>query len=433
MDAGPTFFIDADIRGTDARPIALERVMKATRWMVAAGIVVALVGARYALGGDSSSSAQAAPAAPQVTVAKVIVRPLAQAQTYTGRLQAVDAVQVRPRVGGYVTAVDFTEGAMVHKGQLLFRIDPRPYQAEVNRLAAELTNARSELKLAKANDARAEQLVAKNYIAKQDRDRLDAAVRGADAKTAATAASLQAARLNLDFTEVRAPIDGRVSNVRITPGNLVTSADVLTEVVSVDPLYAYFDVDEHSYLQLLGSGDANARGDATANRASVLMGLADEDGFPHRGRIDFIDNRLDAGAGTIRLRAVFDNEGGTLVPGLFARLRLESGPARPTVLIDDRAIGTDLGNRFVYVVDAAGKAQYRRVETGQSFHGLRIVTHGLKTGDTIIVNGLQRVQPGSAVTAKTVAMDTRLSATDRAVVRNDSPLGRAGDNAIARK
>ena len=324
--------------------------MKATRWMVAAGIVVALVGARYALGGDSTA-APAAPPVPQVTVAKVIVRPLARAQTYTGRLQAVDVVQVRPRVGGYVTKVAFDEGAMVHKDQLLFRIDPRPYQAEVNRLAAELASARSELKLAKANDARGEQLVAKNYIAKQDRDRLGAAVRSAEAQVAATSAALQAARLNLDFTEVRAPIDGRISNVRITPGNLVTSADVLTEVVSVDPLYAYFDVDEHSYLQLLGSGAANARGDATANRTSVLMGLADEDGFPHRGRIDFIDNRLDAGAGTIRLRAVFDNEDGTLVPGLFARLRLKSGPARPTVLIDDRAIGTDLGNRFVYVVE----------------------------------------------------------------------------------
>ena len=408
--------------------------MKSIRWIIAVAVVIAaLAGTRYATSGDTAASRHGAPQAPQVTAAEVIVRPMATAHTYTGRLEAVDAVAVRPRVSGYITRVAFTEGSMVHKGQLLFRIDPRPYQAEVDRLQADLAAARSSLKLARANAERGAKLIRKHYISSQQHDALDSTERNAAAQVAATRAQLKMARLNLDFTYVRAPIDGRVSNVRITSGNLVTSADVLTEVVSVDPLYAYFNVDENAYLALLGHGRANAHGSGTATHAPVLMGLADESGFPHRGHVDFVDNRMDADSGTIRLRAVFDNQGGTLVPGLFARLRLPSGPARPTVLIDPRAIGTDLNNRFVYVLGKHGKAAYRKVETGPLFHGLRVVSKGLKRGDRIVIDGLQRVRPGQPVQAKLVPMDVHLSKQQRALVREAEPFGGDMSSTVANR
>lgn len=410
--------------------------MKTIRWVVLTATAAVAVGAFFTFGGGTPApaQAQAGAAVPEVTVAEVMVRPVAEARTYTGRLQAVDRVAVRPRVGGYVTEVDFTEGAMVEKGQLLFRIDPRPYRAEVDRLKASLAAAQSELRLARANDERAGKLVAKHYISEQHRDALDSAHHSAAAKAAATRAQLQAAQLDLRFTEVRAPVAGRVSNVRITPGNLVSSEDVLTELVGIRPLYAYFDVDEHAYLQLLGQGHADVRGGGNVTGASVTMGLADEDGFPHHGRIDFVDNRIDDDSGTIRLRAVFDNHDGELVPGLFARLNLATTAPQATVLVDPRAIGTDLGNRFVYVLDDAGKVAYRQVEPGTLFHGLRVVRKGLEAGDRIIVDGLQRVRPGVAVHADQVAMDAGLDADQRALVNGTLPgPSGADDGSVARR
>lgn len=390
-------------------------MMTKTRWSVLGVAVLALAGAYAAThrphAGAQAASAQAAQG-PRVTVAEVVVRPVAASAIYTGRLQAVDSVQVRARVSGYVDAVHFREGAMVHKGELLFSIDPRPYQAEVDRLMASLADARASLALARDNAARGRQLIAKHFIAAQQFDALKSAATSAASQVAATRAQLRAARLNLSFTQVRAPIDGRISNVRITPGNLVTSSDVLTDLVSVDPLYAYFDVDEQSYLALLGHGRANARGSDATARAPVAMALSNEHDFVHRGHIDFVDNQVDAGAGTIRLRAVFDNADGALVPGLFARLRLQTGVPHPTVLIDDRAVGTDLGNRFVYVVDSGGHAQYRRIVPGVMYHGLRVVQSGLKAGDRVIVDGLQRVQSGAAVQVTQVAMARHVDAGD---------------------
>lgn len=389
-------------------------MMSKTRWALAAAIAVALVGARFVLGHAASAPAPAT-AAPEVTTAQVLMRPLRSSADFTGRLQAVDTVQVRPRVGGYVESVHFKEGALVKKDQLLFQIDPRPYKAEVDRLAAGLAQAKAELALAEANAARGRRLLDQRAISREEADRLQTAAESARAQVASTAASLQAARLNLDFTQVRAPIDGRVSNAQVTPGNLVSSADVLTSVVSVDPVYVYFDVDEQNYLKLLAGGAAPAKGGSLD--AAVAMGLADEDGYPHRGRLDFVDNQLRAGSGTIRLRAVFENQDGHYTPGMFARLQLESGAAHPTVLIDDRAVGTDLGNQFVYAVGKDGTAEYRKVTTGPLFHGLRTVTSGLAAGDVIVVNGLQRVRPGVQVAAQKVAMDARLDDRDRALVR----------------
>jgi multidrug efflux system membrane fusion protein len=387
--------------------------------LILAGLaVVAVAGSWALLGEHGSSHAQAAgtgTALPEVTVARALLRPVSNSADFTGRVQAVDSVQVRPRVGGYVESVAFKEGALVRKGDVLFRIDPRPFQAEVDRLAANRTQALAELGLAQANAQRGRRLLEQRATSQEDADRLDTAAQSARATLAAADAALAAARLNLGFTEVRAPIDGRVSNVNITPGNLVGSNDVLTSVVSVNPVYVYFDVDEHTWLKL-DHLRAKATHDGNSPRIEASMELADESGYPHTGRIDFVDNQLHTDSGTMRLRAVFGNQDGLFTPGLYARIRLQSGQPQPRLLIDDRAVGTDLGNQFVYVVDAQHKVQYRKVSTGALFHGLRVIDSGLAPGDEVVVNGLQRVRPGAEVNPQQVAMDYRLDASDKAVV-----------------
>jgi len=372
------------------------------RWILTA-LALAAVGGSWALLGHSSDThAQAGPPpAPTVTVAQVLVRPVDDADEFTGRLQAVDTIQLRPRVSGYVDSIHFKEGTIVRKGDLLFRIDPRPYQAEVDRLNANLGQAKAEQGLAQANAERAQRLLDQHAIAKEEADRQQTAAQSAKAQVASTTAALDAAKLNLGFTEVRAPIDGRVSNALVTPGNLVTSNDVLTSVVSINPIYAYFDVDEHSYLKF----DRQRRDHGGSPQIS--MALADENGFPHAGRVDFVDNQLRAGSGTIRLRAVFDNADARYTPGLYVRIQLRSDSREPRALVDDRAIGTDLGNKFVYVIDKDRKVEYRRVTTGPLLDGLRVVSDGLNAKDTVIVAGIQHVRPGVEVNPTKVAMETR--------------------------
>jgi RND family efflux transporter MFP subunit len=372
------------------------------RWILAI-LALAVVGGSWALLGHSADThAQAGPPpAPAVTVSQVLVRPVDDADEFTGRLQAVDTIQLRPRVSGYVDSVHFKEGAIVRKGDLLFRIDPRPYQAEVDRLSANLGQAKAEQVLAQSNGERAQRLLDQHAISKEEADRQQTTAQSAKAQVASTTAALDAAKLNLSFTEVRAPIDGRVSNALVTPGNLVTSNDVLTSVVSVDPIYAYFDVDEHSYLKF----DRQRREHGAAPQIS--MALADEKGFPHTGRVDFVDNQLRAGSGTIRLRAVFDNADAGYTPGLYVRIQLRSDSRQPRALVDDRAVGADLGNKYVYVVDKDRKVEYRRVVTGPLLDGLRVVTEGLDAKDTVIVSGIQHVRPGVEVNPTKVAMETR--------------------------
>lgn len=372
------------------------------RWIFATLAVVAVAGSWTVLSNRGSTHAQIAPAGPpEVTVAQVLVRQVSDADDFTGRLQAVDTIDLRPRVGGYVDSIHFKEGAAVKKGELLFRIDPRPFQAEVDRLNANLSQAKAEQALAEANAARGQKLLEQHAISREESDRLNTAGQSAKAQVASTGAALQSARLNLSFTEIRAPIDGRVSNALVTLGNLVTSNDVLTSVVSVDPVYAYFDVDEHSYLKL----DQQRRENGGAPR--VAMALANEKGFPHVGRIDFVDNQLRVGSGTIRLRAVFDNADARYTPGLYVRIQLRSDSKRQRALIDDRAVGTDLGNKYVYLLTKERKVEYRKVTTGPLLDGLRVVDEGLDAGDTVVVNGLQRVRPGAEVNPTKVAMETR--------------------------
>jgi RND family efflux transporter MFP subunit len=314
---------------------------------------------------------------------------------FTGRLEPGESVELRPRVGGYVESVDFVEGAEVRQGDLLFRIDARPFRAEVDRLRAERERAAAELGLAVTYAERAERLFEQNATSKEELEQLAADAAVAEAELASVGAALESAELNLSFTEVRAPIAGRVSRAFVTVGNLVEPGTVLTTLVSISPVYAYFDVDEQTFLRSVGP-------DGTAD---VFVGLIDEEGYPHRAALDFVDNRVDAGHGTIRARAVLDNASGRFTPGLFARIRLVSPNEFSAAFVDDRAIGTDLGRRFVYVIDTDNVVQYRAVETGRLIEGLRIVTSGLAPGDLVVVNGLQRVRAGVTVAATQVAMD----------------------------
>ena len=375
--------------------------------------------------GRSEAKPQPAPAAlTEVTVAEVIHKPLHEWQEFSGRLQAVDTVEVRPRVSGYIDRVAFPDGARVKKGQLLFQIDPRPFQAEVDRLTSERSRAESDLDLARANRARAERLIGANAISREDYDRQVAAETSAKGEVGSVTGSLDNARLNLEFTQVRAPIDGHVSRAIITAGNLVTSASLLTTVVSDDPVYAYFDADEQTFLRYSKlARSANTNDDGTSG---VFMGLVDEDGYPHQGKLDFVDNQVDATTGTIRARAVFSNPDGRYTPGLFARIRLVGGVDNDAVLIEDRAVGTDLGKKFVLALKPDNSIEYRLVDLGPEIDGLRVVKQGLQPGDVIVVNGLQHVKPGQTVAPTRVAMNED-NAGLRQVAINPAPQNLARD------
>jgi len=401
------------------------------QWMLATLVAATIAGSWVVLHGSTGHAQTPAATAPppEVTVAQALTRQVSDSAEFTGRLQAVDTVQVQPRVGGFVESVHFQEGALVHKDDVLFQLDPRPYQAEVDRLSANQAQAQAALNLAITNQRRAVMLLAQHAVAKQDADSQDTAEQSARAQLAASTAALASARLNLDFTQVRSPIEGRVSNIRITPGNLVTSSDVLTSVVTVNPVYVYFDVDEQTWLKLDHLRSRAAQGGHDA-RIEATMGLADESGFPHEGRLDFVDNQLHTDSGTMRLRAVFDNHDGLYTPGLYARVQLQSGQTRPRLLVDDRAIGTDLGNQFVYVVDKDHKVQYRKVSTGPLFAGLRVIESGVDANDVIIVNGLQHVRPGAEVNPQKVAMQYRLDDADKALV-DANPIAPAVNQEVA--
>ncbi|HEU4619289.1 MAG TPA: efflux RND transporter periplasmic adaptor subunit [Gammaproteobacteria bacterium] len=369
-----------------------------------------LVPALMALAGCTAGEAENAPQAPpaaEVTTAKVLMRDLHSWADFTGRIQAVDTVEVRPRVEGYLESVGFEEGGRVEKGAVLFEIDARPFKAEVDRLRAEREQAKAELGLAESNRKRAERLFAQNATSREELESLESGASVAKAKLAAVEAALESAKLDLGFTKVTAPISGRVSRAVVTPGNLVDSSTLLTTIVSDDPVYVYFDADEHTYLdQVQASAHASgSEGNEGSEGSDVYVGLINEEGYPHAARLDFVDNHVDAEHGTIRARAVLDNPDGRFTPGLFARLRVVGPEVERSALVEDRAIGTDLGRKFVLTVNEQNVAEYRPVETGALVDGLRVVTSGLHEGDVVIVNGLQRVRPGMPVAEKRVAME----------------------------
>jgi membrane fusion protein, multidrug efflux system len=352
--------------------------------------------------GEAPQSQQQMPAA-KVSVAAVIEQPLNEWDEFTGRLEAPESVEIRPRVSGFIDRVAFDEGGLVKRGDLLFQIDPRPFQAEVNGFEAQLQQARATQARAASEARRGERLRKSNAISAELADARASAAQEALAAVAGIQAELDNARLNLSFTRVTAPIDGRVSRALVTAGNLVGAGQtLLTSVVSTERVYAYFDADERvflKYLELARQGRTDVRA-----ASPVYLGLSDEAGHPHLGRLDFLDNQINPQTGTIRGRAVFDNSEGRFTPGLYARLKLVGSSTYAAALIQDVAVGTDLGNRFVLVLGEDNRVSYRAVELGPKVAGLRIVRSGLAKGERIVVNGLQRVLPGAPVEPQAVPM-----------------------------
>jgi RND family efflux transporter MFP subunit len=360
-----------------------------------------------------------APPAQAVTVAAVAEREISEWDEFTGRLEAVDQVEIRPRVSGYIKRVTFAEGKEVKKGEVLFEIDPRPYEAQLAGAQAELERARSAASLAKSEVQRAGKLVDVQAISREEFDSRTSAEAQGGATVRAAEAAVQTARLNLEWTRVRSPIAGRVSNALVTAGNLVQAGPpagaVLTTVVSVDSMYVYFDSDEQTYLRYASRARSSGGTNWRTARLPVYLGLANESGFPHEGRLDFVDNQVDPRTGTIRTRAVFSNRARALTPGLFARVKLVGTEKTNATLVRDAAIGTDQDRRFVLVVGPGDTLAYRPIVPGRLTDGLRIVTSGLKPGERIVVNGLMRVRPGMKVTPTDSAMvsDSVTPATER--------------------
>jgi multidrug efflux system membrane fusion protein len=368
--------------------------------MALAGLAtIGLTGCEEATGKTADAPAGAAQAGPPVSASAVVEKTLTETQEFSGRLEAIEQVQIRPRVAGFITAINFKPGSQVKKGDVLFVIDARPFQAEANRAEAAAGSARAKADLAKLELNRAQSLLADKAIAQREFDERSSNFKQLDADARAAQAQYEAAKLNVAYTQVTAPISGRVSKAEITLGNLVDASAVLTSVVSLENIYASFDGDEDTYLRV---GAAAHKGQP----ATVRIGLANETGFPHEGKLEFVDNQLDPRSGSVRMRARLANDDGALVPGLFARVQLAgSTGAKPVVLINDRAVSTDQNRKFVFVVGAGNKAEYRPVTLGPQVDGLRVVRDGLKVGEKIVVNGLQRVRPGAPITPTMVAMD----------------------------
>ncbi|HMV55270.1 MAG TPA: efflux RND transporter periplasmic adaptor subunit [Rhodocyclaceae bacterium] len=349
------------------------------------------------------------PPPPPVSVAPAVERQITDWNEFSGRLVAVEQVELRSRVSGYLRSIHFRPGQLVRKGDLLFQVDPRPFEAALARAEASLASARTRAELARTELARAERLVAERAIAQRDVDERAAAKRDLDASILAAEAAVKTARLDLEYASIRAPISGRISKEEVTVGNLIQgdgpSPTLLTSLVSVDPIYAEFEGDEQIYLKYMQMARSGERPSSRSARNPVLLGLANEQGFPRRGHMVFLDNRIDPKSGTIRARAEFDNKDGALTPGLFARVRLLGGDSYKAVMTPERAIGTDQSKRFVLVVGADGIAQFREVKLGALVDGMRVVRDGLKPGELVVVNGLQRVRPGAPVTPEKMEVD----------------------------
>lgn len=325
---------------------------------------------------------------PAVSIAEVVVREITPWEEFSGRIEAMESVQIRPRVGGVIEDVRYREGDIVNKGDLLFLLDQQPFRAELNRAEAQLTQARTQAELAKVESKRAENLVSRNLLSEDEYDRRVATENEANANVLSAEATVQLARLNLEYTKIRSPIQGRSGRALVTKGNLVMSdptPDQLTTILSLDPMYVVFDVDELTYLQFF------TQSQQSKSKRTIFVGLGGEDGFPREGYVDFVDNQVSPDTGTIRMRAVLDNKNYQLTPGLFARVKLLATQPEQAILISDEAVITDQDRKYVYVVGEDNLAKRRDISIGKTIEGLRIVTNGLVPGDKVIVHGLQKV------------------------------------------
>ena len=355
-----------------------------------------------------SRPAPSAPPPPAVTAAPAIGRTVNEWDEFTGRIEAVGYVQVRPRVSGFIDKVTFTEGNEVKQGDVLFRIDPREYRDALDRAQAELTRAKTQAGLARSESERAEPLVAENAISREEYDARVSGSAQANSGIQAAEAAVRTAKLNLDWTLVRAPISGRISRAEVTAGNVVQSGSdptLLTTIVTVDPVYVYFEGDEQAYLRYNALDRQGSRPSSRRVRNPVRMGLADETGFPHSGYVDFVDNQLNPNTGTIRARAVFSNKDRYFTPGMFARIQLLGSGTFDAVLVRDGAVGTDQDRKFVYVLKPDSTVDYRGVELGRIVDGLRVIRKGLAPNENVIINGLMRLRPGIKVTPTLTSME----------------------------
>jgi multidrug efflux system membrane fusion protein len=393
---------------TISSPGRLRRIAGGVLILGALAAAGPFVTGRYFHAAQATATAAAAEQAVPVTIAVVEPRQTLLWDDFSCRLEAVDRVEIRPRVAGAILSANFTEGTLVKAGDVLFKIDPAPYAAEVDKAQAQLEAAKARVIFTTSEVERGAQLVGNAVVTRRDFDQRENANREAIANVKAAEATLQTARLNLDYTEVRAPVDGRVGKIEVTQGNLVaagTASPVLTSLVSVNPIYASFDADEEVVLRAINSiaDEAGKRG----NLDRIPVAMTTSGGTSAKGHIQLIDNQVNGQSGTIRVRATFKNEDGRLIPGQFARVRMGQPQEQSLVLIDERAIGTDQDKKFVMAVGDDSRAVYRPITIGGAVDGLRIVNTGLKAGDRIVVNGLQRVRPGALLKTEVAAMGAR--------------------------
>jgi multidrug efflux system membrane fusion protein len=370
--------------------------------------LIAMLASAAAAGCRGEAATGSMPPPPEVSVATVLVKNVRPWDEFTGHIEAVETVELRPRVSGYIERVNYEEGGEVKKGDVLFVIDQRTYRAELARVEAELARATTQAGLARSEVVRAKKLADARAISTEELDQRNSALAQAEANIRAAQSAVDVALLDLEFTEVRAPISGRAGRALVTPGNLVSTqpnATLLTTIVSLDPVYVYFEGDERSYLRYNAMSRNGERVSSRDARNPVRVGLAGDTGYPYEGEMDFMDNQVNRDTGTIRARAVLPNPDRVFTPGLFARVQLAGSDTFLATLIDDKAVLTDQDRKYVYVVGENASAERRDVRLGRMIDGLRVVEAGLEPGDRVIVHGVQKVfMPGMPVDAEVIAM-----------------------------
>jgi RND family efflux transporter MFP subunit len=361
-----------------------------------------------AVGCQKSAAPAAAPPPAAVTANQPARRNVVEWDQYQGRMEPTESVEIRSRVTGYLQSINFKDGAEVKKGDLLFVIDPRPYQAEMDRVQANLQQAMTRFELTSNEWVRAQRLLRSKAISEEEADSRSKAVRESEGAIESDRAAVETARINLDYTHITAPISGRISRRQMTEGNLVNGnlaqATMLTTIVSLDPIYCYFDADEVSILNYQKLARQGKSDGLRGGKVPCEVELANESGFPHKGLLDFVENQVDPATGTLRVRGVFSNPDRILQPGFFARARVPATSEYAALLIPDSAVGTDQDQKFVYVVNAQDAVEYRIVKLGPMIDGLRVVREGLGSNDWVVVNGLMSVRPGAKVNANRAAM-----------------------------
>ncbi|MGZ5057132.1 MAG: efflux RND transporter periplasmic adaptor subunit [Methylobacter sp.] len=369
---------------------------------------IALVAVTGCGGHDQPAAQPGQGPSPNVKVAQPLSQEVTEWDEYTGRIEAVNAVDVRARVSGYLEKVNFKAGDKVHKGDLLFLIDPKPFTAQLNYAEAELERAKSRHELAKNDFSRAERLFRSKAISEEEYDARSKGLRETVAAVESAKANVYTARLNLEFTKVHSPIDGRIGRELITAGNLVSGggadATLLTFIVSTDPVYVYVDADERSVLKYRRQAQKGGRGNLGDQQTPVELAVADEVNFPHRGHLDYISPREDAATGTLTLRGVFANPDEMLSPGFFARMRVRGSAPYPAILLPDRAIGTDQAQRFIWVMNQQNQVEYRKVELGAHIGQSRVITEGLKPEEWAVIEGIQKLRPGAKVNPERISL-----------------------------